>query len=162
MKKALLTVIIALVAGIGAWAGKPAKVHNLVRQYKGCEGFEVVSLGRVGTSLIKGVIRVSADMDAEDKAVFNAFTNIKRLAIVDFEDAQPEVKERFVRKLERILEDMELIMEANDDGEHISIYGVEDGSSVKDCILYSSDGALIITEGGIDIDKVGQLMQLQQ
>ena len=53
-------------------------------------------------------------------------------------------------------------MEANDDGEHISIYGVEDGSSVKDCILYSSDGALIITEGGIDIDKVGQLMQLQQ
>ena len=162
MKKALLTVIIALAAGLSAWAGKPAKVYNLVNQYKHNEGFEVVSLGRLGTTLLKGVISLSAsEMDAEDKAALKVFTDIKRVVIVDFEDVQPSVKEHFSRKVEKILDDMELILEASEDGDRVRIYGVEDGSRVKDCILYSSDGALIITEGGIDFDKVARLMELQ-
>lgn len=162
MKKGLLTVIIALAAGLSAWAGKPAKVYNLVNQYKHNEGFEVVSLGRLGTTLLKGVISLSAsEMDAEDKAALKVFTDIKRVVIVDFEDVQPSVKEHFSRKVEKILDDMELILEASEDGDHVRIYGVEDGSRVKDCILYSSDGALIITEGGIDFDKVARLMELQ-
>ena len=162
MKKAFITIIIALAAGLSAWAGKPAKVHSLVNQYKHHEGFEVVSLGRLGTSLIKGAISLSSDLDREDRKALKVFTDIKRLVIVDFEDADPAVKERFARKLERILDDMELILEANEDGERVQIFGIEDGSRVKDCILYSSDGAVIITEGGIDFDKVGQLMELQQ
>lgn len=162
MKKALLTVIIALAAGLSVWAGKPAKVYNLVNQYKHNEGFEVVSLGRLGTTLLKGVISLSAsEMDAEDKAALKVFTDIKRVVIVDFEDVQPSVKEHFSRKVEKILDDMELILEASEDGDRVRIYGVEDGSRVKDCILYSSDGALIITEGGIDFDKVARLMELQ-
>ena len=161
MKKALLTVIIALAAGLSAWAGNPAKVQNLVNQYKHNEGFEVMSLGRVGTSLIKGAIRLSAET-AEDREAIKIFTNIKRLCIVDFEEAQPEVRARFERKLEKILDGMELIMEVNEDGECVRFYGVEDGSGIKDCIMYSSDGALIITEGGIDLDKMINLMQLQQ
>ena len=161
MKKALLSVIVALAAALSAWAGKPARVQNLVNQYKHHEGFEVVSLGRLGTSLIKGVIRVSSDLDAEDRAALKAFTDIKRITIVDFEDAEPGVKERFSRKVENILNDMELIMEASDDGERVKIYGVESGSQIKDCMLYSSSGTLIMTEGGIDFDKVAQLMELQ-
>ena len=162
MKKAIITIIIALTAGLSAWAGKPAKVYNLVNQYKHNEGFEVVSLGRLGTSLIKGFINLSTlDMDAEDRAALKVFTDIKSITIVDFEDAEPSVRERFSRKVERILDGMELILEASDDGDRVRIYGVEDGSRVKDCILYSSDGALIITEGGIDFDKVARLMELQ-
>ena len=162
MKKALLTVIIALAAGLSAWAGKPAKVYNLVNQSTHNEGFEVVSLGRLGTTLLKGVISLSAsEMDAEDKAALKVFTDIKRVVIVDFEDVQPSVKAHFSRKVEKILDDMELILEASEDGDRVRIYGVEDGSRVKDCILYSSDGALIITEGGIDFDKVARLMELQ-
>lgn len=163
MKKALLTVIIALTATLGAWAGKPAKVVNLVNQYKDQEGFEVVSLGRLGTRLIKGVIKISTtDADPEDKQAIDAFTKIKRIMIVDFEDAEPSVKERFARKVERILDNMDLIMEASDDGERLTIYGIEDGSKVKDCMLYSSSGTLIMTEGGIDFDKVAQLMELDK
>ena len=161
MKKALLTVIIALAAGLSAWAGNPAKVQNLVNQFKGCEGFEVVSLGRVGTSLIKGAIRLSAET-AEDREAIKIFTNIKRLAIVDFEGANPEVKARFVHRLEKILDGMELIMEVNEDGECVRFYGVEEGTGIKDCIMYSSDGALIITEGGLDLDQMIHLMKLEQ
>ena len=63
---------------------------------------------------------------------------------------------------EGIPRDMELILEANEDGERVRIFGVEDGNRVRDCILFSSDGALIVTEGGIDLDKVAKLMELQQ
>ena len=161
MKKALLTIIIALAAGLSAWAGNPAKVENLVRQYKNCDGFEMVSLGRVGTSLIKGAIRLSAENE-KDKEAIKVFTNIKRLSIVDFEQVQPEVRARFERKLEKILDGMELIMEVNDDGECVKFYGVEDGTGIQDCIMYSSNGALVITEGGIDLDKMIHLMKLEQ
>ena len=162
MKKALLTLIIAL-AGLSAWAGnQTGKVQNLVRQFKDCEGFEVVSLGRLGTSLMKGVIRLSVDMDDEDRAALNVFTNIKSLSIVDFEDAHPGDKERFVKKLGKILDGMELIMEVSDDGDHVCFYGIEDGSKVRDCIMYSSDGCLILTEGSIDFDKLTSLMEIQQ
>ena len=44
MKKAIITLCIALAATVSAWAGGPAKVEALVRQYKGEEGFEVVTL----------------------------------------------------------------------------------------------------------------------
>ena len=162
MRKALLTVIIALATGLSAWAGKTNKVQNLVDQYKDYDGFEVVSLGRVGTSLIKGVVKVSADMDEEDRKALKVFSGIKRLTIVGFEDAQQQVKDRFAKKLDKILEDMELIMEINDSGECVRFYGVEDGSSIKDCIMYSSNCALIITEGAIDLEKMGQLMELQK
>jgi hypothetical protein len=162
MKKVVITLFIALAAGLSVWAAKPTKVRNLVNQYRNHEGFEVVSIGRLGTSLLKGVIMVSSDMDEDDRAMLKAFTDIKSLTIVDFEDAHPEVKERFTRKLDRLFDGMELILEANDDGEHVRIYGTDDGNRIKDCILYDCSGALIITEGGIDIDKVAKLMELQK
>ena len=161
MKKVIITIIIALATGFGAWAGKTNGIYNLVNQYRGSEGFEVVSVGRIGTSLIKGAIRLSSDMDAEDRQALSIFSDIKRIEIVNFEDSPAAVKERFTGKLERLLNKMELILEASDDGERVRIYGIEDGDRVKDCILYSSDGALIITEGGIDFDKVARLMDLQ-
>ena len=162
MKKAILTVIIALAAGLSAWAGKPDKVQNLVHQYKDNDGFEVISLGRVGTSLIKGVAKVAADMDEEERKALKVFSGIKRLTIVGFEDAQPQVKERFAKKLGKILDDMELIMEINDKGESVRFYGVEEDSCIKNCIMYGSDCALIITEGVIDLEKLGKLMELQK
>ncbi|MBO4635278.1 MAG: DUF4252 domain-containing protein [Bacteroidales bacterium] len=162
MKKAIITLCIALAATVSAWAGGPAKVEALVRQYKGEEGFEVVTLGRLGISLIKGAVVISGDLDAEDRAALKAFSGIKKLVIMDFEDADPAKKARFTTKLEKVLDKMELIMEARDSSETMRIYGVEDGGRIKDCILYSSDGALIYAAGSIDMDRIGDLMEMQQ
>lgn len=162
MKKTILTLCIALVACVSAWAGSPAKVENLVRQYKNQEGFEVVTLGRLGISLIKGAAVLSGDLDEEDRAALKVFGRIRKLMIVDFEDAAPAVKERFSGKLEKIFRGMELVMEMRDDGETVRIYGTEQGNSITDCILYSSDGALIYAAGSIDMDKLGALMELEK
>ena len=54
---------------------------------------------------------------------------------------------------------MELILEAKDDGETTRIYGIEKGNRLKDCILYCSDGTLLITSGSIGLDQLGELME---
>ena len=147
---------------MSAWAGSPDKLEKLVRQYKGQEGFEVVTLGRLGLNLIKGAALLSGDLDQEDRAALKVFSGIKKLTVVDFEDANPLLKEKFSNKAEKILDRMELIMEMQDSGEKLRIYGTEDGNRIKDCILYSSDGALILVSGSLDMDKVGELMEMNQ
>ena len=57
---------------------------------------------------------------------------------------------------------MELVMEMHDSEETVRIYGVEDGPLIKDCIIFSSDGALICIDGGIDMDHIGTLIGNQK
>ena len=162
MKKAFITFLLVLATCISAWAGDHSRVESLVSQYKGHEGFEVVSMGRLGMSLIRGAVRISGDLDAEDRAALRVFSDIKKLVIVDFEDADPLVRAQFTRKLEKVLNKMELVIEVKDDGETFQVFGKESGNRIKDCVLYCSDGALIYTVGSIDIDKVGRLIEVSQ
>lgn len=162
MKKVLFTLLIALSAISCAWAGKASKVESLVKQYRGNDGFEVVSLGPVGLSLLKIVGVSSGELDAEDRAVLSAFNGIRRLTIVDFESLQADLKEQFRRKLETVLKGMELILEAKDGESSMRIYGVDDGNMIRDCILYSSEGAIICTRGRIETERLGELMEMAQ
>lgn len=157
MKKALLTLILALATMATAWAGKPSQLVRLARQYKGVNGFEMVSLGPMGTALLKGAASISTDK--EDWAALRSFSGIRRFTLVDFEDIPAAKKADFAAKVERILKGMDLILEAKDDGEITRIYGIDDGKRLKDCILYCSDGTLLITQGSIRLDQLGQLIE---
>ena len=114
------------------------------------------------TILFSSSICLSGELDEEDRAALKAFNGIKKLVIVDFESASDKVKKDFTRKLEKLLSKMELVMEAKDGGETMSIYGTDDGDSIRDCILYSSDGALIIAKGRINLDNIGELMEMAE
>ncbi|MBQ9701689.1 MAG: DUF4252 domain-containing protein [Bacteroidales bacterium] len=161
MKKVIIALIIALTAGMDMQAGTPARISHLVRQYKGQDGFDVVSIGPVGMKLLKGAAHLSKDLDAEDKAALKSFSGIKKLVIVDYEDASPSVKAQFNKKVEKILNGMELLMEAKDDDGTVSIYGVEDGDRLKDCVLHCHDGDLIFIKGSIDWSQLGDLKELK-
>jgi arginyl-tRNA synthetase len=162
MKKALFTLLIGLVTWGCAWAGKPTNVESLVRQYENNEGFEVISMGELGMSLIKMVAVLGGDLDEEDRAVLNSFNGLKKVMIVDFDNAEETVKEQFTSQLHTILDKMELILEAKDGGSVMRIYGVDEGDRIRDCVLYSGDGALIYTRGSIATDKLGDLMEMAQ
>ena len=153
MKKFLFTLIVLLGSTL-AWAGKPAKVQTLINEYRHQDGFETLSVGPVGISLLRTLIRHSGDVDAEDLEVLRCFDKIRRLTIVDYEDADADVRARFNRKAERLLKGMELILEAKDDGERLSIYGTDDGGSVRDCILYSPEGMLLCVKGSLNLEKL--------
>ena len=154
MKKLLITLTI-LLAGTLAWAGNPAaKVQTLVNEFRHNEGFDGITLGPLGLSLVKTLALSDSDMDAEDREVLKAFTHIRRLSILDFEDARPDVKERFVSRVKKILEGMELILEAKDDGSRLSIYGIDNGKEIKDCIRFDPSGTLICVRGSVTVEKL--------
>lgn len=160
MKKAFITLLVALAALCSAWAGTPSKINSLARQYRSQDGFEVVQLGRLALSGIRSVALMSKDLDAEDRAALKAFKGIKHITIVDFEEASEAEKTRFCQKLDRILDKMELILEARDSTESVRIYGVDDGKRIKDVVLLSSDGDLISVSGSVDLDQLGSLMEI--
>lgn len=154
--------MLALTTVMGAWAGTPEKIGDIVKQYSHREGFEVMNLGRFLVGTLRAAALLDSDMDEEDRAALNAFSRVNRLVVVDFEDASEADKTSFRRKVEKVLDKMELIMEAKDSGETIRIYGIQDDNNLKDVILYSSDGTLLSVSGSIDLEHIGELMEMNQ
>jgi hypothetical protein len=159
MKKILLTICMVLSLST-AWAGNPSgKLRSLVSSFKHEPGFEVLDLGGLGMGLIRMAARAEAD-DPEDRQALELLRSIKRLTVLDFSDASPEKKEKFLRKANRILDDQEVLMEAKEDGETVRIYGVssKDGSILEDIVLLT-DEALVSVRGSIRSDQIGALMK---
>ena len=160
MKRILITLCMALCLASTAWAGNPGgKIRSLVTSFKGTEGFDVVDLGGPAMLLLKAAARAEVD-DPEDRAAMDLFRSLRRLTVVDFSEAAPEKREKFLRKLDRILAGEEVLMEAKDGGEKVAIYGLtsKDGSRIDDIIIRADD-ALISVRGSIRTDQVEALMK---
>ena len=150
----------ALCLASTAWAGNPGgKLRSLVSSFKGTEGFDIVDLGGPAMLLLKAAARAEVD-DPEDRAAMDLFRSLKRLTVVDFSEAAPEKREKFLRKLDRILAGEEVLMEAKDGGEKVAIYGLtsKDGSRIDDIIIRADD-ALISVRGSIRTDQIEALMK---
>ena len=160
MKKILITLMMLLSLGTVALAGEPNRqLRNLVSDYRGTQGFDVVDVGGLGLSLLKAAARTAAD-SPEDREALRLFNGLKRLTIVDFSEAAPEVKDKFLRKVNRILRSGEMLLEAKDGGETVRIYGTssDDGNLLEDVALLAGE-ALIFVRGSIRADQVAALMK---
>ena len=159
MKKILITLMMLLSLGTAALAGDPhTQLRNLVSEYKGTQGFDVVDFGGLGLGLLKAAAKTAAETP-EDREALKLFDGLKRLTIVDFAEATPEVKEKFLRKVNRILNTGEMLLEAKDDGETVRVYGSssKDGKNLQDIALLADD-ALIFIRGSIKTDQIEALI----
>ena len=159
MKKILITLAMLLSLGTAALAGDPhTQLRTLVSEYKGTQGFDVVDFGGLGLGLLKAAARTAAETP-EDREALKLFDNLKRLTIVDFSEATPEAKEKFLRKTQRILSSGEMLLEAKDDGETVRVYGSssKDGKTLQDIALLADD-ALIFIRGSIKTDQIEALI----
>ena len=118
--------------------------------------------GKIGTSCpaIQGRGRV--DLDKEERAALKVFKGLNKLIVIDFEEIPQARKATFATKVEKILDGMDLILESKDKEETFRIYGIDDGKDIRDCILYSSDGSLIVTKGRFSLDAIGKLMEMAE
>ena len=169
MKKHIILLSIALLMTV-SWAipARAAESDNgrrvalLVREYSYMPNFEVVNLGRLGLGLVKATIRNS--MDTKDMALLDAIKDVKRVVIANYEDCTPGLKAEFLQRLNDLLDKDQLLVEAKDSGETVSIYGVpsDDGEKVTDLIInVPSDGALICIQGTIPMAKVAEILEEQ-
>ena len=122
----------------------------------------MISLGKLGMRLFQGVAVMASDLDEEDKAALKLFKGLNKITIVDFEDIRADKKAAFEKKAQKILRGMDLILEAKDSTDSVKIYGIDDGEYVRDCILYSSDGTMIITRGRLSLNHLGNLMEMAE
>ena len=143
-----------------AWAGTPSgKIRTLVNEFRGEPGVEVVDMGPIALGLIRAAARGEAKND-DDRKALQVFKDIKRLTVLDLSDAEAALKEKFLRKANRILADEDVLMEAKDEGETVRIYGLSNaaGDILQDIIILAGD-ALISVHGKIRADLVGELIQ---
>ena len=163
MKKTLSILTLFFAAAVCAFAadnGKVAtkKISALVSEYSIHDGFETVRIGNLGTTLLKGLIGTSGISYEDLGEAMKFFNGIKKIAIVEYGDAETGLRDSFNVKVERALKDCEVLMEAKDEETMMRIYGSYDGNSnkVHDFVLFCpEDCALILLSGYISMDALG-------
>ena len=136
-------------------------VTGLIREYNLTEGFEAVSVGGLGLGLIRMI--ANASMDEEERAALELMNELRRIVVLDYEDADPSKRESFTRRMTDILDRAEKIMEVKDEGDILNIYGTcaDDGYSIDDLIIFSpGDYSLICLFGSISAQKVADLIEM--
>jgi len=115
---------------------------------------EMVSIGGLAMKLGKGVGGLGREVPVT--------RGIKSMLVVDYDDCPANIKEKFNARMSDELRGCELLMEAKDDGEKVSIYGntASDGGTISDIIMFvPEDGALICFFGTIDAKDLGDLVE---
>lgn len=83
------------------------------------------------------------------------------MTVVDYGDCPAAVKDKFNAKMAGELRGCELLMEAKDGNEKMSIYGTtaNDGETISDIIMFvPEDGALICFFGTISAGDLAELV----
>lgn len=138
------------------------RISSIISEYRGSEGFEIVSVGSLGTSIMKkiAVFAAATSDDEEAKALVKTIKGIKKIAVIDYEDCKDSVKEGINRKMNKALSGSELLMEIKDNEDNMKMYGVtdENGSTVRDFVMFSpGDCTIICLFGSIPFDEVMRL-----
>ena len=136
-------------------------VTGLIREYNLTEGFETVSVGGLGLGLIKMIAKPS--MDEEERAALEIMDGLRRIVVLDYEEADSSKRESFTRKMTDILDRAEKILEVKDEEDILNIYGTcaDDGDSIDDLMIFSpGDCSLICLFGSISSQKVADLIEM--
>ena len=136
-------------------------VTDLIREYNMTEGFETVSVGGLGLGLIKMIAKPS--MDEEERAALEIMDGLRRIVVLDYEEADSSKRESFTRKMTEILDSAEKIIEVKDEEDILNIYGTcaDDGDSIDDLMIFSpGDCSLICLFGSISSQKVADLIEI--
>lgn len=172
MKRFIAIVLLAvLAAGMGFQESKAAgrKVNSgdmasLVREYNLYQGFDVVSVGGLGLGLVKMIAKASAENE-EDRMALEVIDGLRKIIVVDYEEAEQERKDSFSRKAARILKDAEKIVEVKEDGETVNVYGTasSDGDRLDDLIVFiPEECTLICLFGSISADKIADIVEMEK
>lgn len=160
-----------LVLSVGASADNKTshqRLMNIVSEYKGCSGFEVLKLGRFPVSMLKGAARIAVRTQAEDEEerrememAIDVLNGINRMAVVDYEDASQRDKKSFDTKVSSVLKDYSLLASVSEEDENMDMYGIVDegGTEVSDFVMYVRGEALICLFGNISMESVAKMVQ---
>ena len=157
----LMLPVLAASARSVSKAGIRQQLSSLVRDFKHEEDFNAINLGPFASSIVKGIIGSASDSDEDMKQFVKAVKGIRSFTVVDYEDCSSKVKAQVQSRVEYMLSGMTVLIETKDGGDVVKICGEvsEDGSTVSDIIIYTSDCALIYLRGTISMDRLAASMR---
>ena len=157
-----------MAVALASCAGTPKKNENTealnkaiseCRQYKGAR---VVELGSAAADFIKGLVGLAGSEDKEAKEALNVMKDIKGFTVLAYDDCSDEDKKAINAKLEPLLDNVEVLMEAVNNGEKVQIFGTcseEKPNIVNDVIIYTkSESALVCMFGSIAMDSLTKMV----
>lgn len=155
----LLAILVPIVSQAASATDKLTKsrIKACISDFSSCEGVEVVHLGRFATGAIKGAASVAALGDSDVREALGLMKGIKSISIFDYGSCSEADKEAIAARLDGILTDGEVLMEAKDGDDKVKIIGVIDDKSgvIHDYVLYApNDCALICIFGNKQNEKL--------
>lgn len=141
--------------------GSTRDVIGIVRNYHHEDGFEVISVGKLGISLAR--IIASAEADAEEKAALDVLKDINKVVVVSYDEAEEPKRKAFNTRMTKALDGAEKILEVKDEGEAVNIYGtsVNGGESIDDLLIFiPEDCTLVCILGSISADRIADLIEM--
>lgn len=115
---------------------------------------EMVSIGGLAMRLGKSISGLNRELPAA--------RGIRSMIVVDYDGCPQHIKDKFNAKMANELRGCELLMEAKDSGEKMSVYGTTagDGDSISDIIMFvPQDGALICFFGTVSAVDLADLVE---
>ena len=134
---------------------------NFIYDCQRYEGVEVVQLGGLATMALRASLRVAASDDPEVREMMKLITGVKRISVLNYEQCAPDIQDKISRKLNRMLDGSDLLIETRDGNELMQIYGVVDdqNGTVRDFVMHTpSEASLICIFGSIPIDKLARVI----
>ena len=152
-KTLLITLLLLLpAAGRGAETAKrtpQGRIVSLVSEYRSCDGFEVIRFGGLALTALRQAVRLSDDIDREDTRMALALMKgIRKVVVVDYEDAKDATRRRFTRR------------EARDGSDSVRIFGVTDGdgSVLRDLVVHApGSSTLVCLFGSLPVETLAKL-----
>ena len=146
-----------------------AELKALVRDYRAYDDFDGICLGSMATSFVRGAGKMAASIDGgedmdEMLALLSAVKGVKGIVVADYSDCNERVQREFTRKVVKLLNGVELLMDVKDEGDNVQFYGyvTEDGDTLEDLVISApGDGALVCLFGKIRMSAIMEVMELQ-
>ena len=169
MRKAMILLAVALMLPFYANAASKdnagidrSSLSEIIRTYSCEDGFQVVNIGSLGTSLLKKIVRTTAeyDDDPDIRQALKIISNIKKVSVISYEDVDDKTRYQITTRLSKALGKTDLLMEVKDGDDTMRMYGVlsEDSETVKDFVLFvPEDCALICLFGSLSVDAIMEL-----
>ena len=147
-----------------------AELKALVRDYRAYDDFDGICLGSMATSFVRGAGKMAARIDGgedmdEMLALLSAVNGVKGIVVADYSDCNERVQREFTRKVAKLLNGVELLMDVKDEGDNVQFYGyvTEDGDTLEDLVISApGDGALVCLFGKIRMSAIMEVMELQR
>lgn len=157
MKKYILLAItiFALAAFPVCSAGRDRakeKPEKLIREFRGNDGFHSINLGRLGTGLARGILKIVLAAESEEDAlrICNCFNRISSVKVAVYEECDERIKEDFNRRMNKLLDRYELMLEIKDNNTHAKVFS----SSGAYYMFLPSEYVMIRFTGRIDTEAL--------